>query len=278
MPRPIIQNHRLARAQDGRAPLPHPSQKPFPIPGAFEKPRGAGTLPTNPGDPGVGLIVSMGDARQQSLPTQRAAPPARPAGVGPAFVHQHPMGRGLGGQLLMPVCPSFGDVGPFLFGGGQSFFKLPTPPPQPEIDRGGAEGTIQVRPQLGRTVRWGFPPRGPASSDTLCPLARPQKAIGLEPPIEPWSAFTRPRKLAHAPNRFRLPPSPMEKIRAKPVHSKWSRSSKGAGCQEEQNVPASGEEFSLDIPFHRTLLPPKLILGLSRDYRAVTVLLPTKLM
>src|SRR6266568_7722484 len=28
------------------------------------------------------------------------------------------------------------------------FFKLPTQPPQPEIDRGGTEGTIQARTQL----------------------------------------------------------------------------------------------------------------------------------
>jgi hypothetical protein len=32
------------------------------------------------------------------------------------------MGRELGRQLLMPVRPFFGDVGAFLFGGGQSFF------------------------------------------------------------------------------------------------------------------------------------------------------------
>jgi hypothetical protein len=32
------------------------------------------------------------------------------------------MGRGLGSQLLMPARPFFGDVGTFLFGGGQSFF------------------------------------------------------------------------------------------------------------------------------------------------------------
>src|SRR5579875_177522 len=30
------------------------------------------------------------------------------------------------------------------------FFKVPPQPPQPEIDRGGAEGAIQPRPQLGQ--------------------------------------------------------------------------------------------------------------------------------
>jgi hypothetical protein len=32
------------------------------------------------------------------------------------------MGCELGRQLLMPVRPFVGDVGTFLFGGGQSFF------------------------------------------------------------------------------------------------------------------------------------------------------------
>jgi hypothetical protein len=64
----------------------------------------------------------MGDARQQSLAPQRAAPQARHLGVGSAFVYKHQMGRGFGRQLFMPVRPFFGDVGTLLFGGDQSFF------------------------------------------------------------------------------------------------------------------------------------------------------------
>ena len=40
-----------------------------------------------------------------------------------AFVHKDQTGRALGRQLLMPARPFFGDVGPFLFGGGQSFLN-----------------------------------------------------------------------------------------------------------------------------------------------------------
>jgi hypothetical protein len=118
----IVQNHHLARAQGGRESLCHPSQKHFAVHGAFKKPRSAGTLQTNAGDQGARLIVSVRDARQESLPTPRAAPQARHLGVGSAFVHKHQMGRELGSQLLMPARPFFGDVGTLLFGGGQSFF------------------------------------------------------------------------------------------------------------------------------------------------------------
>jgi len=118
----IIQNHHLARAQGGREPLCHPSQKHFAVHGPFKKPRSAGTLQTNAGDQRARLIVSVRDARQESLPTPRAAPQARHLGVGSAFVHKHQMGCELGRQLLMPVRPFVGDVGTFLFGGGQSFF------------------------------------------------------------------------------------------------------------------------------------------------------------
>jgi len=118
----IVQNHHLARAPSGREPLRPPSQKHFAVHGAFKKPRSAGTLQPNAGDQRAGLIVSVGDVRQQSLPTQRTAPQARHLGVGSAFVHKHQRGRGLGSQPLMPVRPFFSDVGAFLFGGGQSFF------------------------------------------------------------------------------------------------------------------------------------------------------------
>jgi len=118
----IVQNDHLTRAQGGCEPLPHPSQKHFAVHGAFKKPRSTGTLQTNAGDQRAGLIVSVRDARQKSLPTQCAAPQARHLGVGSAFVHKQQMGRGLGRQLLMPARPFFGDVRTFLFGGGQSFF------------------------------------------------------------------------------------------------------------------------------------------------------------
>jgi hypothetical protein len=76
----------------------------------------------NAGDQRAGLIVSVRDARQESLPTLRTTPQARHLGVGAAFVHEHQMGRGFGRQLLMPAPPFCGDVGTFLFGSGQSFF------------------------------------------------------------------------------------------------------------------------------------------------------------
>jgi hypothetical protein len=74
-------------------------------------------------------------------------------------------------------------------------------------------------------------------------------------------ALTRPRAFKDG---YRLPAScpitkwylthaRMEKPRPKPVHSKWSTSSTGSGCREEQNPPVRGRVFSLDIPFHRTL-------------------------
>ena len=59
----------------------------------------------------------------------------------------------------------------------------------------------------------------------------------------PSSESPSPRTLVHG------------KTPAEPAHSKWSRSSKGAGCQEKQIPPASGENFSLDIPSHRTFSP-----------------------
>jgi len=118
----IVQNHHLAGAQGGCEPLGHPSQKHFAVHGAFKKPRSAGTLQTNAGDQGAGLIMPVRDARQESLPTPRSAPQARHLGVGSAFVHKHQMGRELGRQLLMPARPFFGDVGTLLFGGDQSFF------------------------------------------------------------------------------------------------------------------------------------------------------------
>jgi hypothetical protein len=118
----IIQNHHLTGAQGGCKSLCHPSQKHFAVHGPFKKPRSAGTLQTNAGDQGARLIVSVRNARQESLPTLRTAPQARHLGVGSAFVHKHQMGRELGRQLLMPVRPFFGDVGTLLFGGDQSFF------------------------------------------------------------------------------------------------------------------------------------------------------------
>jgi len=120
--RPIVQNDYLAGVQGRREPLLHPSPEHFTVQGALKKPRSTGTLQTNAGDQGAGLIVSLRDARSQSCAAQRAAPQPGHLGVGSAFVHEHPTGRGLDRQLLMPTRPSFGDVGTFLFGGGQSFF------------------------------------------------------------------------------------------------------------------------------------------------------------
>ena len=118
----MVQTDHLARAQGRCESLRHSSQKHFAVHGAFKKPRSAETLQTNAGDQPAGLIVSVRDARQQSLPTPCAAPQARHLGVGSAFVHKQQMGRGLGRQLLMPALPFFGDVRTFLFGGGQSVF------------------------------------------------------------------------------------------------------------------------------------------------------------
>ena len=80
------------------------------------------SLYANARDQRAGLIPSVRDARPQSFAAQGAASQARHLGVGSAFVHKDQMGRGFGSQLLMPVRPFFGDVGPLLFGGSQSFF------------------------------------------------------------------------------------------------------------------------------------------------------------
>ena len=58
----------------------------------------------------------------QPFTAQGAAAQPRHLGVGAAFVYKAQTGRGFDGQLLIPVRPSFGDVGTLLFGGGQRFF------------------------------------------------------------------------------------------------------------------------------------------------------------
>jgi len=68
------------------------------------------------------LIVPVRNARQQSLSAPCAAPQASQLGIGAAFIHKNQSSHRLDGQLLMPVRPSFGHVGPVALGGGQSFF------------------------------------------------------------------------------------------------------------------------------------------------------------
>jgi len=57
--------------------LPDPGQKHLAVPGAFKKPRSAGTLQTNAGDQRAGLIVSVGGC----APTVFAQPGPGPAGA-----------------------------------------------------------------------------------------------------------------------------------------------------------------------------------------------------
>jgi hypothetical protein len=118
----IVHDHQVAGFEARHQPLLHPSQKHFSVHRTFKQPRGAGALQANAGDQGAGLIPSVGDMRPQPFAAQGAAAQARHLGVGAAFVHEHQMGGGFDGQLLMPARPFFGDVRTLLFGGDQSFF------------------------------------------------------------------------------------------------------------------------------------------------------------
>src|ERR1700691_2514146 len=60
----------------------------------------------------------------------------------------------------------------FCLAAARVFFILPTQPPQPEIDRGSAEGTIQARPQLRQR---GVGPFGQNVVQTLFSLFREQR-------------------------------------------------------------------------------------------------------
>lgn len=86
-----------------------------------------------------------------------------------------------------------------------------------------------------------------ASFRTLCPLAQPHKAIGLEPPIEPWLA-----SLAHTTAATPLG----EQRRRRRLAMKYGSFAKpilpwitGAGCRREPSPPVKGEIFLLTSPF-----------------------------
>ncbi len=95
----------------------------------------------------------------------------------------------------------------------------------------------------------------PVSWLTICPLGQPEKAIGLEPQIEPWLAFL-------------LPPSCLSHQKPKPSSRQQHESAKKANPKSRSTLhglesraqilllPVAGEFFLLTLPFiERGYLP-----------------------
>ena len=193
----IIQNHHLARAQGGREPLPHPSQKHFAVHGAFKKPRSAGTLQTNARDQRAGLIVSVRDARPQSLPTPRPAPQAVILVLAPLLSTNTRWAVGSPANSSCQRALFSATSGRSCSAAARVFFKPPTQPPQPEIDRGGAEGAVQARAQLGQR---GVGLCGEKLLQTLFALFAKQRLASTQ--IRPGlQRAALPKPLAHATHR-----------------------------------------------------------------------------
>src|SRR5260370_11408274 len=90
---------------------------------------------------------------------------------------------------------------------------------------------------------------------TICPLGQPEKAIGLEPQIEPWLTPYDHTACPRSEAEGRRHPSKMNHGKGKitgPHSMKW------AGCQDQLSASSSRRRsVSLDIPFYRTRKPDK---------------------
>lgn len=91
---------------------------------------------------------------------------------------------------------------------------------------------------------------------TLGPRGQPEIAIGSESQIEPWLPFKRHHLAAkRGIRRTVLRKSTTDNDRRSPRHQLFSIA---RGWLSEKTLAArSGEEFSLDSPFHRTDLKQK---------------------
>ena len=117
-----------------------------------------------------------------------------------------------------------------------------------------------MRESLQGSVRRGFPRQGLASCDTLCPLARPQKALGSKPPIEPWSAPTPTRT---AGDRSGKPSARRPRGKSRMPNSELQVGryhQKGLAAKQDRRLQSSAENFLLTSPLSRNLfkLPPLL--------------------
>ena len=74
----------------------------------------------------AGLIMSLRNRGDEPF-ADRGSRPNGSFGAGPAFIHKHQPRGGYSRQLLRPVRPLFGHVGPLLLGGVQRFFYSSSP-------------------------------------------------------------------------------------------------------------------------------------------------------
>ena len=147
----VVQDHHVARAQGGGEPLPDPRQKHLAVHRAFKKPRSARTFQANAGDQRAGLIAPVRDAR----PAVFVRPGRGPAGASSwcwlrfrPQTPERPCARRPGAHASAPFLRR--RRGASRSAAARVFFKLPTQPPQPEIDRGSTERAVQARAQLGQ--------------------------------------------------------------------------------------------------------------------------------
>src|SRR5208337_3651071 len=83
---------------------------------------------------------------------------------------------------------------------------------------------------------------------TLCPLAQPKKAIGLESPIEPWLAHLASTTAAKPVGKRQRRRATAMKVRVSVTDSRV-RKHTGAGCRENLGYRVQGEIFLLTSPF-----------------------------
>ena len=88
----------------------------------------------------------------------------------------------------------------------------------------------------------------PISWLTICPLGQPEKAIGLEPQIEPWLAIFATRTACRIRNRRRRHDSNMT-LRKKRTPRASLHYMGWRDWQKSLLLPVAGELFLLTLPF-----------------------------